>query len=235
HQLDPHGAAVLALAVLLGSAKEAELVLDGVPVLVCDDVFLGQGPAVGAEPTGERGEEAGVDVDLLVHRAVERADLVGRGSTCGLRDAGVQHRLDLAVGLAETWQLFRPEVLHAVDRADDAALHVTVGVGARLALGEAAALGATGLHLSGVEPGVLSGVDCAAWVFADAAPEQQCEDQQDDAAGAATDDQAAAGHTRPAPAALDLGGIEVGIVVEAHGFLRISSVTARTSSPLVIS
>lgn len=109
HQLDPYGAAVLALRVLLGPAQEAELVLDGVPVLVCDDVLLSQRSAVRAEAAGQLGKEAGVDIDLRVRGAVERADLVGRRSTRGRGGAGIQDGVDGAVGLAETRELVGPE------------------------------------------------------------------------------------------------------------------------------
>jgi len=109
HQLDPDGAAVLALRVLLGPAQEAELVLDGVPVLVCDGALLSQRAAVRAEAAGQLGKEAGVDIDLRVRGAVERADLVGRRSTRGRGGAGMQDGVDGAVGLAETRELVGPE------------------------------------------------------------------------------------------------------------------------------
>jgi hypothetical protein len=57
HELDAHRATVLPLRVLLGPAEDAELVLDGVPVLVRDDVLLGQGSAVGAETAGQLGKK----------------------------------------------------------------------------------------------------------------------------------------------------------------------------------
>ena len=58
--------------------ERAEQVLDVVAVLVGDDVGLGERPTGGPEARAELVEEAEIDVDVPVGRAVERPD--GRAS-----------------------------------------------------------------------------------------------------------------------------------------------------------
>ena len=64
----------LALAVAADALVDAQQVLDVVPVLVREDVGLGERATLGAEARAQLVEEAEVDVDRLVGRAVERAD-----------------------------------------------------------------------------------------------------------------------------------------------------------------
>src|SRR4029079_14339884 len=71
-------------------------------------------------------EEAEVDVDLLVYRAVERPDVGGRGPAAGARRAGEEHGPRDRVVL----HLVRPVRLDAVYVADDLAVLAPVRVGA---------------------------------------------------------------------------------------------------------
>ena len=143
---------VRALRVLLGAVEQPELVLERVAVLVGDDVLLRERPTAGAELVLEHLEEAGVDVDLLVQRAVERPDLVARGAARRLGAAVVEDRLGRLPLLAVARQLARPVGLHRVHRADDPAVGVPVGVGPGLALLKRCGVLVAGCrHLAGVE------------------------------------------------------------------------------------
>src|SRR5919106_2989392 len=88
-QLDAHSRSLGAGVATLSPAQGAREVLDVVPVLVCEDVRLGEITSGGAELRPELVEEAEVDVDLPVGGAVEGP--YGRGcvSTRG-RDAAVE-------------------------------------------------------------------------------------------------------------------------------------------------
>ena len=59
--------------VAIGTREDAGQVLDVMPVLVREDVRLGERPAASAELRLELVEEPEVDVDVAVARAVERA------------------------------------------------------------------------------------------------------------------------------------------------------------------
>lgn len=204
-----------------------------VAVLVGDDVLLGQVAAVGAEPARKLIEERRIDVDPAVQRTIERPDLVGRGATAGLRRAGVDDGRCLGVLLAVLRQQLTPEGLHAVDRGDDEALVVTVGVGSGLALGEVAALLASGAHLTGIQGAALAasgrGVGDLGVAAADRTPaKDHHEDEQDEATDAATDLDAtretpaatAEPTTAAAPAGLHLRGVELDVLVEGHAPLQ---------------
>src|SRR4029453_3012383 len=69
-------------------------------------------------------EESEVDVDVVVHRAVERPDFLGSGAATRLDDAVEEHRL---CGLRGAERLL-PVRLDAVDDADDAAVLALVSV-----------------------------------------------------------------------------------------------------------
>ena len=198
HELDPNAAGLRTLGVLLGLLQQTELVLDVVAVLVGDDVLLGQGSAVGAEVAGERVEEGRVDVDLAVRRAVEGPDLVGRRAAGRLGATVVEAHVGgrvVAAGLLG--QDLLPVRLDGVLGADDAALHVVVGVGAGLALGEGVvAAGRLGLLRAGLGTH-RAGID----VGAAAHVEQQHDDQT---------------QQTEATARVDAGGVELGSLVKAH-------------------
>ena len=97
-----------------------------VAVLVREHVGLGEGAAARAEAVAQLVEEAEVDVDGLVGRAVERADVRGGDAAAGLRLAGEEARRRLAVAVDRV----APVRLHRVDDGDDAAVLALVGVAA---------------------------------------------------------------------------------------------------------
>ena len=185
-------AGVGALRVLLGAVEDAEEVLDVVAVLVGDDVLLGELAAVGAELALQLLEEARVDVDLRVERAVEGTDLRVGGAALRLRLALVDDGLHRLVVHLVLRQRLGPVVLDAVDGRDDEAHVVLVGVGARLALGELPLVDLSGgrdlvaLELLGrggrrrVLPESAAAEDLAA-------AEDEHEHEQDEAADAASD------------------------------------------------
>ena len=84
-QLGPHRPAVGSLRA--AGLQVAEQILHVVPVLVGDHVRLGERAALRAEPVVQLLVEAEVDVDLLVDRAVERADVGRRGAAPGSRSS----------------------------------------------------------------------------------------------------------------------------------------------------
>ena len=92
---DPDAPALGAGAAAAG-AQQALEVLDVVAVLVGDDVRPGERPARGAEPRLELVEEAEVEIDRLVGRAVERPDGRGRRPAAGVDAAVVDDRLGRA-------------------------------------------------------------------------------------------------------------------------------------------
>jgi hypothetical protein len=75
----------------VGLAEDAEFVLDVVADLVRDDIGGGE-VAARAETLRESREEVGVEVDLLVARAVERPGLGGRTAAGRLRGALEEHK-----------------------------------------------------------------------------------------------------------------------------------------------
>ncbi len=98
-QLQPHRAALRPLPVAADPLHGAEQVLDVMAVLVADDVRLCERPALRAELRTQLLEEAEVEVDLLVTRAVERPDRGAGGTAAGLRTAAEQLRARRAVAL----------------------------------------------------------------------------------------------------------------------------------------
>src|SRR3954452_15709125 len=97
------------------------------PVLVGDDVGLGERAALGAEPGAQLVVEREVDVDGLIGRAIEGADRGRRAPAAGRGLAGEEARRRFAV--AARW--LAPVLLPRVDDADDPAVLALVGVGAR--------------------------------------------------------------------------------------------------------
>ena len=109
-------------------------------------------------------------------------------------------------------ELLRPEGVDRVDRGDDAAGVVLVGVGAGLALGEGRTVlrcrrAAPGPGRTEPPPGLRGQV-------ARVDAEDERDDEQDDAADAAADDHAAG--RAAAAAGPDLRGVDLDVVVEAH-------------------
>jgi hypothetical protein len=74
-QLGAHGPALRPLGVVPDLIEDAEQVLHVVPVLVCEHVRLNEGCVLRAELALQVVEEAQVDVDEVVARAVEGTDL----------------------------------------------------------------------------------------------------------------------------------------------------------------
>ena len=110
------------------AAQAAEQVLDVVPVLVRQHVGLREGTARRPEARAQLVEEAEVDVDLRVDRAVERADVRGRRPAAALCRAVEEHRLRDRVVATVGAELPGPVVLDAVHVADDAAVLARVGI-----------------------------------------------------------------------------------------------------------
>ena len=133
-ELGAHGPALRPLPVAADALEDAELVLDVVAVLVRDHVRLGERRLAGAEARLELVEEAEVDVDELVARAVEGADLGGGRPAGRLHLVGEEDGVDVRVLLAAALEDAVPELLRAVDDADDEAVLALVRVGARPAL-----------------------------------------------------------------------------------------------------
>jgi hypothetical protein len=133
-QLRPHGLALRALPVAADAVEDAELVLDVVAILVCEHVGLRE-VAAGAEPRLELIEEIEVDVDELVGRAVERADLRARKAAAGVDLTREEDGVCVRVLLAAPGKDAVPELLDAVDDGNDAAVLSRVRVLAGLALG----------------------------------------------------------------------------------------------------
>ncbi len=98
-ELDAHLPALRA-GVAVGAPQDARQVLDVVAVLVREDVRLGERPAACAELRLQLVEEAEVDVDVAIARAVERA---------GRRRRRAAARLDPAVEEARSRRLVAAE------------------------------------------------------------------------------------------------------------------------------
>ncbi len=205
-QLGAHRLA-LGAGVAVVAAEGPEQVLDVMSVLVGDDVALGERATLRAELCPELVEEAEVEVDEPVGRAVERPGRGARRAAAGVGRVGEQHGVDRLVCLARARELVGPVLLHAVDVAEDAAVVAGVGVLAGLAVGGERRAART-RHRTRLE-------DRAEVVRV--AAEQRVGEQQDQADRAtATDGDAAAAH----PAAVgDLAWVELGAWVEGHGRL----------------
>src|SRR3954447_16718809 len=129
-QLQPHAAAGGAGLTGGDPLVGAEQVLHVVAVLVGQHVGVDERATFGAEPGLQVVEEAQVDVDQLVARAVEGPRAAGRATAGGLHGAGEEHRVGGLVGGA---QRLAPVVLDRVDVGDDRALDGVVRVADRLA------------------------------------------------------------------------------------------------------
>ena len=79
-------------------------------------------------------EEADVEIDLAVVRAVERTHRLGRGPARGSGRIREQDGSCGVVRLAAPSELVAPELLDAVDEPDDAAIGAPVRVSAGLAI-----------------------------------------------------------------------------------------------------
>ena len=104
--------AILARALLrsLDVVHDAEQVLDVVADLVGDDVGLGEIPGR-PESILQVVVETEVDVDLAIARTIKRADGGGGKPASRLDLTGKQHEGRFLVGLAQTLELFVPDVL----------------------------------------------------------------------------------------------------------------------------
>src|SRR4051794_22642747 len=191
---------------LANLAHGAEQVLHVVAVFVRDDVGLRERSAGRAEPGAQLVEEAEVEIDVTIRRAVERPD-IGRGiAAAGLDLVGEQARLRRLVGLAGLVELAGPELLHAVDDADDSAVGACVGVGAGAALGSK----------------IARRLPVRAEAAASAPAREQyddCDDQADDPAASA-DGEPAARNAGEAPTGtafvIDLRRVELRVGAESH-------------------
>src|SRR5262249_36093150 len=103
-------------------------------VFMRDDVALGERARRRAEAALELVEEAEVDPDPLVVRAVERPDLGRRGAAARLDRTAEERCLGRHVRLTGRLELRRPVGLDAVHVGDDPAVVTGVRVGPGLAV-----------------------------------------------------------------------------------------------------
>src|SRR5581483_5022279 len=184
----------------------------------------------GAEAVVQLLIEAEVDVDVLVGRAVERADVGGRGPAAGGGRPGEEHRVGGTVGPPVGAEPARPVRLHAVDVGDDAAVLPLVRIRAGGAVELRRGAAAPGADGAPVEAAVRAAARAAEEV------EEQHDDRPDDAEPAAAEDDGAA-HADPAGAAavLHLRGVEPSSGAEPHEVrpsYRSRTENARTATPL---
>src|SRR3954468_8931549 len=106
------------LALIADLLLDAELLLDVVPDLVGEHVGLRE-VARRLEPPVELVEEAEVDIDPLVERAVEGAGLRAGEPAAGVDLPAEEHELRLLVGLAGRLKLLAPEPLSVVEDERD--------------------------------------------------------------------------------------------------------------------
>src|SRR5687767_2125435 len=93
-------------------------------------------------------EEAQVNVNLPVLRAVEWPHCGAGIATAGLGCAGEEHKLGRGIGLAPASELIGPISLDAIDEAHRAAVRTSISISARpaLLLYASARAGATWCH-----------------------------------------------------------------------------------------
>ena len=169
-----------------------------VAVLVGDDVPLGERAALGVEPRMELVEEAQIDVDGHVGRAVERSDLGRRRAAAGVDAVREDDRLGRLIGLALLRELVLPVRLDAVDEADDPAVRALVRLGAGLAF-------LCRLRADRAVRGTTAGWGEVGGVAA----EQQVDDGDDEPDPAAADREPAAAAVRAAPNVGDLVRVQL--------------------------
>src|SRR5881397_1755559 len=107
--------------------------LDVVAELMGHDVGLGERATLCPELRSQLLEEAEIQVDVAVLRAVERADVARRVAAAGVDLSAEEHGGGRAIGLAGALEGVLPEGLDAVDVADDAAVFDPIRIGAGLA------------------------------------------------------------------------------------------------------
>src|SRR5436190_889380 len=175
-------------------------------------------------------EEAEVDVDQLVLGAVERSDLRGGDAAAGLRLIAEQNGVDVGVRLVAALEDAVPELLHAVDDADDAAVVTLVRVFARVTARQVRRR----VHLtwlSALPHGLLVERRELAQPVPRAAVgeqrDQQPDDQPDEPEATATDRHAAGPAHATAPEVGDLSGVEGCVASEPHW----ASLLPRTGGP----
>src|SRR4051794_2247978 len=200
-ELRPDRAALWALPTaglrLLECPRE---ILHMVTVLVRQHVRLGERSAARAELGAEDIEEPEVDVHVLVDRAIERADVAARAAAARVRRA----REEDGLGDLVLRERLRPEALHAVDDANDAAVLARVRIGAG-----AAALGEVGRRLHGA---------CCTTAAERLDQDEGNDNQEPYAAPADRHRPSRHAHARAGTAAvLDLRRVEPGVLAKAHG------------------
>ena len=182
--------------------------------LMGDDIHLRQRAARRPEPRGEFVVEGGVQVDGLVVGAVEGTDSAGRTAAAGVRGIREQHDVRRRV----TVDLTRPIGVQRVGRTGHAAVDAVIRGGTRGALGERRSL-LLRRRLPGTrEPGEVH-------------PEHLRQHEQTDEQEATTTTDRDA---RVAPAATDVAGVDVGVVVERHA-TKLRQLRASQSTPAAVS
>src|SRR5581483_6357186 len=113
-QLGAHGAAG-SPGLARASAEHAEQVLHVVAVFVRQHVGLSERATARAEARSQLVEEAEIDVDVLVERAVERPDLGAGRTTARVGRTAEEDGLRETVAAAAGGEFGPPVALHAVD------------------------------------------------------------------------------------------------------------------------
>ena len=202
-----HGGALRAGSPPLHPVEHAGQVLDVVAVLVREHVRLRERPALRAEPRLEVVEEAEIDVDALVRRAVERPDLARRRRRSRSTLAVEEGRRPPAGTRGRGAELAVPVRLDAVDEADDAAVLAAFASAPVLALLRAprsgAAPGSTGTPTRSSRRAAATAAEHA---------DEQVDDEHRDAEPAAADRRPARRIRRPprdirAPARVEPGAL----------------------------
>lgn len=195
-QLGAHAVAVGAGAVVRVLVHDPGDVLHVVPVLVSEDVELGEVAGRCIELLAQEAEERGIDVDGLFGRAVERTGLVGgraaRAARLLVDDDQLRRPIALHLGL--------PVLIEHETAGREAALVVRVRIGARLALLDLGLLAGSDLRLSR---------DDARQILSGEQLEQDHRDRTEAGDAAACHRHAAASTPRRIPP-------DVGVLIERH-------------------
>ena len=192
--------------------EQAEKVLDVVAVLMREDVLLREFTALRTELRLELVEEAEVDVDGLVDRAVERSDSARGATTLGVHLTVEEDRPGLGELLVRGGERLGPVRPQAIDGTDDPAILALVGIGPGLTFR---------CQLAGNRSGRRLTATRASGQIAEIAAEQDDHRQEYEASEPAPDGDSATAHAPAASAApiLHLTRVELDIRAKGHGLV----------------